>query len=562
MFGGKKYFKTIEPDEIFLDSKNLPLFDLHQFEGRIEKAITPRTFAFFGIFCSLLAVIFVFRLWQLQIRDGNSYSQRAENNSLKHSLIVASRGSVYDRNGENLVWNDPDSNGDFPKREYIEKPGFSHLLGFVAYPAKDSAGYYYKEEYDPKDGIELSLDSMLSGKNGLKLTETDVSGNIVSESVMNLPVEGKKTYLSIDSRIQEKMYQEIKSLADRVGFVGGAGIIMDVNSGEVITMTSYPEYDSKVLSEGEPRETIQEYNTSDKMPFLNRAVSGLFAPGSIVKPFLAFAALEEGVITPEKQIVSTGKLVIPNPYYPDQPSVFLDWKAHGAVDMRHAIAVSSDVYFYEIGGGFESQKGLGIKNIKKYMEMFGFGQKTGINILGEESGNIPDPEWKMKIFNEEWRLGNTYHTAIGQYGTQVTPVEAIRAVSALANGGVLVTPTILKQATTTIPKGKQIEIKDAYHMQVAKEGMKLSVEEGTSIGLNVPYVHIAGKTGTAEIGTATKSRVHSWTMGFFPYEKPKYAYIIVMESGPRTNLVGATSVMRQVTDFMSIYTPEYFETSP
>ena len=190
------------------------------------------------------------------------------------------------------------------------------------------------------------------------------------------------------------------------------------------------------MTEGKDEVKIGSYYKDTSNPFLNRVISGLYAPGSIVKPFLAFAALEEKVISPEKEIISTGQILVLNPYNPDKPSIFKDWKAHGAVDMKRAIAVSSDVYFYEIGGGFGSQKGLGIDRIKKYLEIFGFTKKTGFDFQKEATGVIPDPAWKEKTFNGEiWRIGDTYNTAIGQYGLQITPIQAVTAVAALANGG-------------------------------------------------------------------------------------------------------------------------------
>lgn len=557
VFQGRRY-SDIDPDDIFMDSKNLPAFDVHQFEGRLEKPIPVRTFLVFGSVCLLICLIFLYRSWDLQIAQGAVYAEKSQNNSLDKKVIHSSRGIIYDRNGEELAWNASSISDDtFAERQYINLPGFGHLLGFVKYPAKDSSGFYYRENYDPQDGLELFLDSELRGENGSKITETDVSGQVISQSLVQRQEDGEAVNLSVDSRIQTKLYEKIAELADNAGFEGGSGVIMDVNTGEIIAMTSYPEYEPAVMASGSPAETIQDYYENANMPFLDRAISGLYAPGSIVKPFMAFAALEENIISPEKQIVSTGKLVIPNPYFPDKPSIFLDWKAHGAVDMRHAIAVSSDVYFYEIGGGFQDQKGLGIANIKEYLEKFGFGQTTGLGIPKESVGLIPDPAWKEKTFGENWLLGDTYHTVIGQYGMQVTPMQVARGISAVANKGTLVTPTFIKQATSTSPIGEKIG-GDPAHYQIVQEGMRLSVSEGTSIGLSVPYVHIAGKTGTAELGTA-KSYVNSWTAGFFPYEAPRYAYVIVMEKGPVKNLVGATSVMRQVADWMNVNTPEYFK---
>lgn len=550
----------IYPDEIFMDSKNLPEFDEHQFEGRLEKSLPKSNFLYFKIFFLVAALAVTYRSFSLGVVNGKTYAERSKNNSLRHEVIIAARGIITDRNGEKLAWNEnPESNSnlDYPLRHYIEKPGFAQFLGTIKYPAKDNSGFYYRENYEAEGGGELYLDEIVGGKNGLKITETDVGGKVVSGSLLEKPRDGEKAVTSIDAGIQARMYEAISTTAQKVDFRGGAGIMMDVRSGEIIAMTSYPEYDPNIYIRGEDNEAIQSYLKNPDNPFLNRVVAGLYTPGSIVKPFMAFAALEENIITPEKQILSTGKLVVPNPYSPDKPTIFRDWKAHGYVDMRRAIAVSSDVYFYEVGGGFENQKGLGIFRIDKYLKMFGFAQETGVGIASESVGTIPTPEWKTRTFGEDWRLGDTYNTSIGQYGMQVTPVQVVRAIAAIANEGYLVAPTFLRQATTTTPQGLRVE-GDPEHYRIVKEGMRMSVTEGTAIGMSNPSVKIGGKTGTAELG-ALKQYVNSWTVGFFPYDNPKYAYAIVMERGPVKNLVGATSVMRQVMDWIILNRPEYIK---
>jgi penicillin-binding protein 2 len=559
-------YKDIAPDEIFLDSKNLPKFDIYQFEGRLEKSISSKVFPIFSLICVLVVVIFLAKFGSLQIIQGSFYKDKSENNKLKQILIVAPRGAIYSREGVELAWNQKSSNtgldyseNDFPLRKYIETPGFSNLLGFVKYPAKDKSGFYYEEEFLPKDGAELYLNEILFGRNGLKLIETSVDGQIISQSVIESPKNGENAILSINSQIQEKFFSIIKNLSNSVGFQGGAGVIMDVNSGEILSMVSFPEYSSTVMTEGQEVQKIESYYKDKNNPFLNRVISGLYTPGSIVKPFLAFAALQEKIISPEKEIISTGKIEVPNPYDPEHPSIFKDWKAHGAVDMRRAIAVSSDVYFYEIGGGFGNQKGLGIDRIKSYLEGFGLSKKTGLDPQKEETGVIPDPAWKEKTFNGEiWRLGDTYNTAIGQYGMQITPIQMVVATAALANGGKLMTPSILFTATSTMTAGEKIK-GDAQNFQVVREGMRQGVTEGgTAAGLNTSAVDVAGKTGTAELGSR-KQFVNSWVIGFFPYEKPKYAFAMVMEKGPATNLTGATYVMRTLLDWMAVNTPEYLK---
>jgi penicillin-binding protein 2 len=333
---------------------------------------------------------------------------------------------------------------------------------------------------------------------------------------------------------------------------------MNVKNGEIIVSTSYPEYNSAILSKGEDTEVIQTYLKDKRKVFLDRVISGLYTPGSIVKPFFALGALAENIISPEKQILSTGSISIPNPYFPDQDSVFKDWKAHGWVDMRRALAVSSDVYFYEIGGGFKEQKGLGILNLEKYSKLFGIGQKSGIDLPDETSGIVPNPEWKIKNFNgDPWRIGDTYHTSIGQYGFQVTPMEMTRAIGALANYGKLLTPHLILEDKEKEMNFSQIELNKEFY-KIVHEGMRMATTSGTASILSVPYVEIAAKTGTAQLG-ALKNKVNSWIVGFFPYEDPKYAFTIMMESGPSSGTIGAVSIARELFDWMNIYTPEYFK---
>jgi len=218
--------------------------------------------------------------------------------------------------------------------------------------------------------------------------------------------------------------------------------------------------------------------------------------------------------------------------------------------------VSSDVYFYQVGGGFKDQEGLGIDRLKKWYSMFGYDTKTDINLDGEVTGFVPTQEWKEETFDEEWRVGNTYHTAIGQFAMQVTPIAALRAVSALANGGMLLTPTLEKGAPVT---GTTLDV-DPYALQVAREGMRDAVhaEYGSAKGLNLPFAEIAAKTGTAQIGTE-KKYVNNWVVGFWPYNKPKYAFVVVMEKGPQDNLTGGVYVATQSLLKVRDAAPEYFE---
>lgn len=550
----------IQPDEIFMDSHNSPQFDIQQFEGRIEKPISRFSlFSVIGFFIFII-ILFSSKVWVLQVRDGEIFNNKSENNRLRHSPIFATRGVIYDRNGIELAWNVPGDDSDVFFRKYINDEGFGHVVGYVQYPSKDSSGFYYREDFEGVDGIEKYFNDDLQGKNGLKLIEVDARGSIQSQNTIKAPKEGQNINLSIDSRIQSEMYKALKDISLRVGFQGGAGVMIDVNTGEIISMVSYPEFDSETMSSKKDTIKVKSFLNDPNKPFLNRVIDGLYTPGSIIKPYIALAALNEGVIDPQKQILSTGSISVQNQYYPDLQTIFKDWKAHGYVDMRHAIAVSSDVYFYEIGGGYKDQKGLGISRIEKYLKEFGFGNKiegdTSSHFFSGADGVIPNPEWKKINFDgEAWNLGNTYHTSIGQYGFQVSPIQIARALSSIVNNGVLRDPSIIKDQTGKIVH--QIDIPPEDFL-VIKEGMRLGALKGTGTSLNVPYVEAATKSGTAELG-ASKDKVNSWMTGYFPYKNPRYVFVMLMEKGSVHNLIGAGAAMREVLDWMNINTPEYFK---
>jgi penicillin-binding protein 2 len=267
------------------------------------------------------------------------------------------------------------------------------------------------------------------------------------------------------------------------------------------------------------------------------------------------AALNENIIDPNKIIHDTGSISITNPYDKTQVSVFRDWKALGDLDMRHAIAMSSDVYFYIVGGGYKDQPGLGITRIDQYMHMFGFGSSTPPSFFSGPDGLVPSPAWKKQTSGEDWYLGDTYHTAIGQYSFQVTPIQVERAVASMANEGTLLIPTILKgdgphvERTIDLPKAD---------FDLVHQGMRLGVQIGVATALNVPYVAVAAKSGTAELGVS-KANVNSWITGFWPYDDPRYAFAVTMEHGSVTNLIGAAAAMRETFDWMENNTPEYLK---
>src|SRR3989344_4877655 len=555
----KKNLKSLDPDEIFLDSSNLPSFEVERFEGRIEHALSKRNVVLVGLVFILIGLGFLSRIGYLQVARGEEYRERSNSNHLREINVYADRGLIYDRNDELLAWNDPGG-----IRRYIREGGFAHVLGYLGLPTKDDTGINLDEKLG-KAGVEKMSNSILQGEAGLKIEEVNARGEVTSESVEHPPAPGESLKLSIDSRLQARLSSQIKEIAQARGFTGGSGVLVDVDTGEILVLTSYPEYDSEILSLGSDREAITKLLEDKGTPFLNRATEGLYTPGSIIKPYIARAALQEKVITPEKQIESTGSISIPNPYVSGAYSVFNDNKAHGFVDMRDALSVSSNVYFYEIGGGYKSQKGLGIARINDYVSKFGFGTTTSLFSDNEPAETIPSPEWKAKVFEgEPWRVGDTYHTSIGQYGFQVTPLQMARAVSVVATSGVLRGVTIFAKDSENYRGTTHNSLPiDEEHFKVVKEGMRQGVTspKGTAQTVNIPGLSIAAKTGTAELDAA-KLYVNSWVTGFFPYDNPRVAFAVIMERGPSSNRVGASVVTRGLLEWMQIYTPEYLTSNP
>ncbi len=531
----------IEPDEIFLDASNAPAFDRGRFEGRLEKPLSQGTFFYLTAVLALLFFILVARTWNLQITNGDAFAAESKNNSLEAKTLFALRGIITDVNGVVLAENVEKEDG-IVKRNY-PVPSLGQIIGYVSYPKKDSKGIYYDTTETGIAGLEAEYDTLLAGKNGQLLTETDALGRVRSEGTIIRAEEGETLRLSIDANLEKLFARAISDIARRHGFIAGAGVIMSVDTGAMHAIVSYPSYDPNVMSNGGPAETIASYSKNLGRPFLDHAVRGVYAPGSIVKPFIASGALTDGLIIPSTIIDDQGFISLPDPYHPGKSFIFKGWKALGPVDVREAIAWSSDVFFYAVGGGFGNQKGLGIDRLNYWYQQFGLGSRTGIDLPGEASGLLPTPKWKREVFNEPWYLGDTYFTAIGQYSMQVTPLQMARATAAVANGGKLFTPTLRADASptyATVPVS-------ATALKVVREGMRRTVTSALAGALNVPYVSVAAKTGTAQTGTRNQYD-NSWVIGFFPYEAPQYAFTVVLERGPEGSGSQAVNVMRELFD--------------
>jgi penicillin-binding protein 2 len=539
----------IAPDEIFLDASNTPSFDRNSFEGRLEKPLPRSTFFSLFAMLALFAAILIIRAWDLQVINGAVFAAESARNSLDVVPLFAPRGVITDMRGTVLAGNAIRPDGSVVREYFL--PSISSVIGYVSYPKKDAHGIYYDTSETGIAGIEAEYNSLLAGKNGQLLTERDALGQVRSEGVIVKTEEGKALQLSIDANLSRLFAQVLATVVSNKRFIAGAGVILDVQTGAVRALVSYPSYDSGVMSDGGPFETIAAYNANPGHPFLDHAVQGVYAPGSIVKPFVAAGALTDGLITADTIITDAGAISIPDSYHPGKMFVYKGWRALGAVDVEKAIAWSSDIFFYTVGGGFGSQKGLGAERLEYWYRQFGLGSATGIDVSGEAVGLIPTPAWKKKVFNEPWYLGDTYFTAIGQYSMQVTPIQMARATAALANGGKLLTPALL---VDTAPSYTTVPVSDSA-LALVRAGMRQTVTSALASALNLPYVSVAAKTGTAQTGTRNQYD-NSWVVGFFPYDNPHYAFAVVLERGPEGSGSQAVNVMRDLFDAL------YAENSP
>ncbi|KKT59744.1 hypothetical protein A3G55_03575 [Candidatus Giovannonibacteria bacterium RIFCSPLOWO2_12_FULL_44_25] len=544
----KNNSREIEIDEIFLDHMNAPGFHKENMEGMIENPIKRRVFWALGCFLFSALALFAFRVGFLQIMQGKVFYERSEKNYLRVVSLIPKRGIIYDRDGNVLAYNEYEDGKIL--RKYPSE-NFLHVLGYLNSSPSASDGNILTGA----DGLEAAYEDILKGVLAKKIEEVDANGSIISSGALENGEPGQSLLTSLSRDLENKLGSAISATMLERGFTGGAGVFIDVRSGEILALVSFPEFDPNLLNE-----LAGKLLRDERKPFLNRAISGLYPPGSIVKPALAAAALAEHIITPDKKILSAGSIALPNPYDANRPNIFPDWKAHGWVDMRQALAVSSDVYFYEIGGGYQDQQGLGAWNIKKYLSLFGLGERAGIDLPGENAGHLPDPSEKQD--GRDWTIGDTYHISIGQGNMVVTPIQMAVYAATIASGGVMPYPHLVralidqdKKPTQVFsyPPKKQIEISPGV-FSVVKDGMREAVKSGTAAGLGWLPFPVAAKTGTAEIGEINK--VHSWSIGFFPYDKPQVAFAILMESGPRQNTIGATFVASEVlrwiadTDFL------------
>jgi len=413
------------------------------------------------------------------------------------------------------------------RREYLDGAVFAHVLGYLGKVKQEEVNEkkYFLNDYIGRTGIEETYEKELRGIYGEELTEINNLGKTQKVLATKEPITGNDLVLSIDMGLQKIIYQSLKSKLSGLSISRAAAVAMDPRNGKILALVSFPSFDNNELIKGDS-EYINKLFQDNNYPLINRVISGGYPSGSTIKPMLAAAALEENTINPNKTINCTGELNLFNSsgniYW-----TFGDWKTHGTVDMIKAIAESCDVYFYTLGGGYGSNEGLGIDRIKKYLNLFGWGEKTGIDLPGEKPGFIPDANWKKQTKKEEWYIGDTYNTSIGQGDITMSPLQLTSAIATIANGGKLFQPQLIQSAESKIIRENFIK-KD--NLDIVRRGMRETIISGSAKSLNDLPIHVAGKTGTAETSKG-KSFPHAWFTAFAPYEDPEIVITVLIENG-------------------------------
>ena len=421
-----------------------------------------------------------------------------------------------------------------PTRQYPEAMA-AHLFGYVGEvndaQVTDSDGLK-SGDIVGQAGIEKVYNSLLMGADGAKRVVVNSVGREIRVLDEDPPTEGKRLQLTIDADVQRAVEDAFKAS----GF-NGASVVLDPSNGDVLAFTSIPAYDPNAFAAGVDRATWASLNTDADRPLNDRAIQGRYSPGSTFKMAVALAGLEEGIITPDFHAHCAGHA---NFYGRD----FKCWKkgGHGAIDLRHAIEQSCDVYFYTVGNM------VGVDKINKWATLLGLGVKSGIDLPNEVQGLVPSTEWKREKMHEKWYAGETISVSIGQGQVSLTPVSMAVYMATLANGGTRVTPHLLKavddgngwKPVPPPPPQSKIDI-DPQKLQAIRDGLWMVVNAaGTGGTARIAGHDVSGKTGSAQVisnagraaaKTTKNLRDHGWFVFFAPRDNPTIAGVVFAEHG-------------------------------
>ena len=593
------------------------------------------------IFAILVVVSFLclwMRIWYLQILKWQYLTGLSENNRVQIVILPANRGMIKDRNGETLVSTRPAFNlyltpedaqdldsslnklsqrisldrkklkkkmaqtksfkevlikGDIPREEvaFVEEnnmslPGIriraeplrnyvfnnlaSHTLGYLGEISKArleslKGSTYRQGDFVGKNGLENIYESLLRGDKGYKEVEVDVSGRELKTLRKISPESGNNLILTLDVKIQEELEKLMTGTAEQN--MNGSVVVMKVQTGEIIAITSKPSFDPNKFAAGISSQNWKALVTDEWHPLQNRSIHGQYPPGSTYKIVTALAGLEEGVIKPDTSVFCPGHFRLGSGRY-------RCWKksGHGSMNLHDALVQSCDVYFYTIGHQ------LGIDTIAKYAKRFGLGRSTRLGLSREKKGLVPTTQWKLLNKKEPWQLGETISASIGQGFNLVTPIQQLVLMAAVANGGILLKPYLIKRIEG--PEGQirkeffpeivgQIGV-DLDHLEQVRKALRDVVNgvRGTGKKSRLKNIIVSGKTGTAQVVRMksdeelekgevipVKYRDHAWFMAFAPYEKPVVAVAIIVEHGGHGGTTAGPIAGKIFKKYFKLYPP-------
>ena len=460
-----------------------------------------------------------------------------------------------------------------PRREYPSGLYTSHIIGYMGPIPEEDEQLYAEKGYAPDawvgwSDLEFQYEDVLHGKPGVRVLEVDVKGKeqrVVGEPTQ--PVPGHNLILSIDLELQQIMFEELLKGVNPKRSHSAAAVAVDPRTGYVLGMVSLPSYDNNVFADGITEEEYRTIVESPGYPLLDHAISGIYPPGSTFKLVPAAASLQEGIITRKTILNAPGIIYLPNRNFPDNPRLaqpFVCWiyksgGEHGDINVVQALAVSCDIFFYKIGGGWPVAdfEGLGVETLAEYARLFGYGELSGIDLPGENAGLVPDPKWKRIAKGERWVTGDTYNMAIGQGDVLATPLQVTMMTAAVANDGVLYRPQVVVAMTDAENRlvqfnrpvvRRELPI-SSENLEIVRQGMWMAVNEewGTAPDASLlPEIDVAGKTGTAEFFDPQLGRdlagnlpTHAWFTAFAPYEAPEIALTVFVYNGGEGSQVAA-----------------------
>lgn len=420
-----------------------------------------------------------------------------------------------------------------PVRVYPTGKYTAHIIGYVGRADIDEESYhFYMPEMYGRRGIEGVYNDVLAGEAGGKLLRVDASGFRYDEKKEKDSIPGRDIVLSIDINIQRIL---TKALEGRKG----AAVMIDPRNGNILALVSAPSFNPNLFSPAISTKDWKKLNNDPEIPLLNRAIAGMYAPGSIFKPMVAIAGLEAGVASAGTHYKCPGYFQLGNVR-------FRCWlnSGHGSIGMQKAIEQSCNTYFCQLG------LASGIEKIYTAADFWGFGHITGIDLDGEQRGLLPNDDWKRRVMKDGWRSGDTCNISIGQGALLVTPLQMALFTSSIANNGYVFKPRLVAR----IPDQGELLRRMTWSratMQVVRSGMHdvIQAESGTGKRAKIKGVEMAGKTGTAEYGPRDSRKKHTWMTAFAPYESPRYAIAVIVqdgESGGRTVAPIISEVMTSV----------------